>query len=143
MKALYGYLNFDGNTREAMEFYARCLRAELSIRSFKDAGVPGPPGSEDRIIHARLSQGNAVLMASDSMPGAPFVQGNNVYISVDCESAEEIERLFKAFSEGARNIGMELQDAFWGARFGMLTDKFGMAWMFNYELPSSSTAPSA
>jgi len=134
MKAINNYLNFDGNTRDAMTFYANCLGADLNVQTFKDAGVPGPPGSEDRVIHARLSKGSAVLMASDSMPGMEVRQGNNFFVSVECESMEEIQKFYKAFSEGATVI-MELQDQFWGAHFGMLTDKYGIGWMFNHELP--------
>jgi len=85
-------------------------------------------------MHARLAKGSAVLMASDTMPGMPFHQGNNFSVTMACESADEINRLFKAFGENGK-VTMALHDAFWGARFGMLTDKFGINWMFNYELP--------
>jgi PhnB protein len=132
MKAFQPYLNFDGNTREAMTFYKACLGADLEMQTFADAKVEGPPGASDRVMHARLSKGNAILMASDTMPGMPFTPGNNVHINVDCESVEEIERAWKAFGDGA-NVTMPLQDTFWGARFGMLVDKFGVHWMFNCE----------
>ncbi len=133
MKAFQPYLNFDGQTREAMTFYQKALGGDLQIQSFADSGQPGPPGAEDRIMHARLTNGSAILMASDTMPGHPFAKGTNVHINVDCDSVEEIDRIFKAMSEGA-TVNMPLQDTFWGARFGMLTDKFGMHWMFNCEL---------
>ena len=133
MKSFGPYLHFDGNTREAMTFYQKCLDAELEIQTFGDVKAPFP-GSEDRVMHARLSKGSAVLMASDPMADAPFIPGNNVWLSQDCESIEEIERLFLAFGEGGHVI-MPLEDTFWGARFGMLTDKFGTQWMFNHELP--------
>jgi PhnB protein len=134
MKAFQPYLNFDGNTREAMEFYHKCLGGNLSVQTFDDVKAPGPPGSGNRVMHARLDRGSAVLMASDTMPGQPFNAGNNVHVNVDCESVEEIERAFKAMSEGG-NVIMPLADQFWGAKFGMLVDKFGMHWMFNCELP--------
>ena len=133
MRALIPYLNFDGNTSDAMKFYQQCLGGQLEMQTFAEAKVPGPPGSENRVIHARLQSGDAVLMASDSPPGTPVSAGNNVHINVDCASIDEIERVFKAFSQGA-NVTMPLADQFWGARFGMLTDKFGMNWMFNCEL---------
>jgi PhnB protein len=85
-------------------------------------------------MHASLTNGNAVLMASDTMPGMTFTPGNNVINNVDCESVDEIERVFAAMSEGGK-VTMPLQDQFWGARFGMLVDKFGMNWMFNCQLP--------
>ena len=63
----------------------------------------------------------------------PFVQGTNVHLNIDCESVEEIDRLFGALSAGG-TVTMPLQDTFWGARFGLLNDKFGVQWMFNCEL---------
>ncbi len=91
--------------------------------------------SEDRIAHARLIKGPApILMASDTLPGMPFQQGNNFSVSVNCESAQETERLFAALGEKGK-IGMPLQDMFWGAYFGTLTDQFGVNWMFNFERP--------
>lgn len=134
MKAFHPYLNFDGNTRDAMTFYQQCLGAELSLQSFADAKFDAPKGAEQRIIHARLTKGSAILMASDTMPGMPYTPGNNFAVSIDCESIPEIETLFKAFSEGGK-VTMPLQDMFWNARFGMLTDQFGINWMFNCELP--------
>jgi len=136
MKGINTYLNFDGETRDAMTFYAKCLDAEISIQSFRDAKMSGPPGAEDRIIHARVSKGSAVLMASDTMPGMVFDKGNNFWINIDCDDPAEQDRLFKALGEGG-NVVMELADQFWGARFGMLTDKFGIGWMFNCELSKS------
>jgi PhnB protein len=137
MKALITYLNFDGNAREAMTFYQRCLDAELTLQTFKDASMDAPPGAEDRLVHARLAKNGAViLMASDTMPGMPFVQGNNFSLSVDCDDVAEIDKLFQAMGEGGK-VTMPLQDTFWGARFGMLTDKFGVNWMFNCQLSSN------
>lgn len=137
MRGIQTYLTFDGSTREAMTFYQKCLGAELSIRSFRETGVETPKGAEDRIVHARLQKGTAVLMASDTLPGMPFKQGANFSINIDCESIPEIEKLFEAFSEGSQ-VTMPLQDTFWGARFGMITDRFGVSWMFNHELPKKS-----
>ncbi len=134
MRSFQPYLNFDGNAREAMTFYQQCLGAELLIQTFGDAHMEGPPGSANRVMHARLSKGPAVLMASDTMPGATFTPGNSSWVNVDCESVAEIDSLFAAFSHGA-TIVMPLDTTFWNARFGMLTDKFGVQWMFNHELP--------
>ena len=64
----------------------------------------------------------------------PVKQGNNYHINIDCESEAEIEKLFDALGEDGK-ITMPLQDTFWGARFGMLTDRFGVNWMFNFEKP--------
>ena len=135
MKAIVTYLNFNGNCREAMKFYQRCLGGELSIMPFSEAPGDFPKEAKDRVMHARVTKdGTTLLMASDTMPGSNFVQGTNFSISIDCQGAEETDRLFTAFGENAK-ITMPLQDAFWGARFGMLRDKFGINWMFNFEKP--------
>jgi len=136
MKEIATYLNFNGNCRDAMKFYERCLGGELHMMPFSE--VPGnyPPEAKDRIMHARLTNGPAVLMASDTMPGMPFHQGTNFAIAVQCQSQEEIEKLFNAVSEKGK-VTMPLQDTFWGARFGMLTDQFGINWMFNFEKPKA------
>jgi PhnB protein len=135
MKALVTYLNFDGNCAEAMKFYAQCLQAELSIMPFSEAPGDFPKDAKDRVMHARLTKaGSPILMASDTMPGRPYKPGANFSISVDCESLQETETLFAALAEKGK-VTMPLQDTFWGARFGMLTDQFGINWMFNFELP--------
>ncbi len=133
MKQINVYLTFDGNCREAMEFYKTCLGAELEIMPFSAAPFDSSPEAKNKVMHASLSKGPAVLMASDAMPGMPLQRGNNFSVSINCESLEEIERLFAALSNNGK-VTMPLGDAFWGARFGMLTDQFGINWMFNFEL---------
>ena len=134
MKGVTTYLNFDGNCGEAMTFYEKCLGGKLEITKFSDMPGHTPPGSGDRVMHARLTNGSRILMASDTMPGMPFQAGNNFSIAIECDSLPEIEKLFAALSDRGQ-VGMPLQDTDWGARFGMLTDRFGVRWMFNYELP--------
>jgi PhnB protein len=132
MKFINPYLNFDGNTREAMQFYAGVLDAELEIQSFGDVGMAETPEMKDRTMHASLKKGDVVIMASDTMPGMPYVQGNNVWININCESEEEIERLFKALG-AAGTVLMPLADQFWGAKFGMLKDRYDIHWMLNFD----------
>ena len=76
MKAINVYLTFDGNCREAMEFYKKCFGGELYMMAFAEAPaeLELPKESKDRIIHAKLTAGSAVLMASDTMPGMEFQQ---------------------------------------------------------------------
>jgi len=129
------YLTFDGKTREAMTFYQKALGGELNIQTFREAKVDAPKGREDGVVHANIMKnGHAILMASDAMPGMPCTQGNNFSISVECESVAEEEKLFAALGAGGK-VTMPLQDTFWNAHFGMLTDRFGINWMFNAELP--------
>ena len=134
MKEMITYLNFDGNAREAMQFYARCLGAELTLMPFPDAKAGFPPAAQDRTIHAKLAKGSCVLMASDAVPGIPFQRGNNFHICLNCESLAETERLFSSLGENGK-VTMPLQDTFWGARFGMVLDQFGVSWMLNFEEP--------
>ena len=132
MKGFNIYLNFDGNTAEAMRFYQKALDARLDLQTFGE-GHGGPPGSENRVMHARLAKGDAVVMASDTMPGTKLAVGNNFSINIDCGSVDEQDRFFKALGTGG-TVTMPLQDTFWGARFGMLKDKYGVQWMLNCEL---------
>ncbi|HEX4605181.1 MAG TPA: VOC family protein [Candidatus Angelobacter sp.] len=135
MKEINAYLIFNGNCREAMTFYQQCLGADLQLAPFSD--MPGgniPKEARDRTMHARLTKGAAVLLASDNMVGMPFQQGDNFSIALQCESAQETEELFNALSAKG-TITMPLQETFWAARFGMFKDQFGIHWMLNFEKP--------
>ncbi|MEO8660956.1 MAG: VOC family protein [Bryobacteraceae bacterium] len=129
MKYINTYLNFDGTCKEAMTFYAKCLGGELQVMPFS-AEMP------DRVMHARLTSGSAILMASDTQPGTTWTAGSNFAIAIQCESGEEVDTLHAALAAGG-NVTMPVQDTFWNARFGMLTDRFGVNWMFNYEKPQA------
>ena len=138
MKEINTYLNFDGNCREAMTFYGKCLEAELFIMPFSETPCDLPKEAKDRIAHARLNKGTTpILMASDTPPGMPLQQGNNFWISINCESAAETEKLFNALGEKGK-VTMPLTDMFWGAYWGTLTDQFGIQWMFNFERPQKA-----
>ncbi len=134
MKQANTYLVFEGNCREAMKFYQRCLGGELQLLPYSEmpGGLPVPKEAKDRIMHARLVKGDVVWMAMDNQPGMPFRQGNNFFISIECESVEEIDRLFAGLGVEGK-ILMPLQETFWATRFGMLTDRFGVSWMFDLE----------
>jgi PhnB protein len=134
MKEINAYLTFNGTCRQAMQFYQSCLGGDLQAMPFSSAPMKVPEGAENLIIHARLASGDGVLMASDAMPGMPYHPGNNFWVSLTCASAEETEKLFTAFSANAK-IVMPVQETFWAVRFGMLTDQFGVNWMFNFSKP--------
>jgi PhnB protein len=132
VQGFHTYLVFDGNCRQAMEFYANCLGAELNVMRFGDAPMKVSPEVADRVIHARLAKGPAAIMASDTQPGMTFHQGNNFSIALGCDSGEEVDRLFAALSAGGK-VMMPPQETFWAARFAGFTDKFGVGWMLNFE----------
>jgi PhnB protein len=135
MKTVTAYLSFDGNCRQAVSFYQQCLGAELALNPYPDA--TGQPSSDSmaKIMHAQLMRaGVPILMASDTPQSGLLKAGNNFSVSIDCDSVGETESLFAALSQGG-NVRMPLTDAPWGARFGMLTDQFGIQWMLNCFLP--------
>ena len=131
------YLNFNGNCREAFEFYRSIFGGEFAIlQAFRDG--PGDMGLReeelDNVMHVSLPVGDSVLMGSDvpSSFGPPHVPGNNFSVSISPDSREETDRLFAALSEGGA-VTMPLQDMFWGSYFGSCTDKFGINWQVNFE----------
>ena len=134
MKAANVYLNFNGECGEAMKFYAENLGAKLEMQTFKDSGMSAP-GGENLILHARMTKGGAatVIMASDAQPNAPVTMGDNMWVSIDCDDNEEQDNMWNAFVNGGSKIVMKLDMTFWGARFGMLRDRYGVGWMFNCE----------
>jgi PhnB protein len=136
MKEMITYLNFDGNAAEAMTFYSRCFDGDLHMMRFSESSMEVSPGAGNRIMHAKISSGAAVLMGSDTMPGVPQQKGTNFHICLNCESLDETERLFRALGENGK-ITMPLQQTFWGALFGMVVDQFGISWMFNFEKSKS------
>ena len=138
MAELHPYLNFDGTCREAMTFYQACLGGDLQLMTFGDNPGGGvPPGAEDRIMHSTLTSGSLRLLASDGRPGEAPRQGDSVHLSLNLQSREEIDSLFVALGAGG-NVTMPLGDMPWGGRFGMLVDRFGMPWMFHFDLTRQS-----
>ena len=124
----------DGKCREGMNFYKKCLGGgDLTFMTVKESPMAKdmPADKHDLIMHSDLKKGKLLLSGSDMMRDKATI-GDNVSLIVNCESEEEIRTLFKNLSEGAE-IFMELEDAYWGAIFGMLTDKYGVEWMFNYD----------
>lgn len=139
MKPLTPYLFFGGDCRDAMNFYQDCFGGSLEIMTYADGpadarpdACPGGVADKDKIMHACLTAGDLVLMASDNPMGPPLA-GDAVSISVHCESVAETERLFAALGRGG-TVKMALADTFWGAHFGMLADRFGFHWMLNCPL---------
>jgi PhnB protein len=131
MKSVNAYLSFDGNCRQAMTFYQQSLGGELLINPFPDAS--GQPSTDPaaRVMHAQLQgKGAPILMASDTPQPGVLQRGDNFSMSIDCDSREEIERLFSELSQKGQ-VTMPLMDAPWGAVFGILTDQFGIRWMLN------------
>lgn len=125
------YLNFNGNTKEAMEFYQSALGGNLTMVTFKQGGMPVEAADENKIMHATLANDQGfILMASDLPPGMPYNPGMNISISLSGDSEAELRGYWEKLSASAQ-ITMPLEKAPWGDIFGMLTDKFGIPWMVN------------
>lgn len=134
--ALDVYLNFQGNSREAIRFYADVFGAEpTQLMTFGEAPQhPDYPIAEEArnlIMHARLNIEGSNVMFTDTLPGMPFTSGNNVSLVVNGDSKERMDELFNKLKAGG-TVSLELQETFWSKYYGMLTDKFGINWMFNH-----------
>lgn len=133
------YLMFNGNCEEALNFYKAALGAEsLGMQRYGDSPMPSEDTAwNQKIMHGAIRKDGFLIMASDSRDkSGGIVTGNNVQVSITLDSVEEIDQVFERISKGA-NVTMPLQDTFWGARFGMCTDKFGVSWMFNFDHPKA------
>ena len=139
MAKMNPYLNFDGTTEAAFNFYKSVFGTEFLGEINRIGNAPGCEGLSDeeknRVMHVSLPINNRgdILMASDTVPsmGHKLNVGNNVYVSLHPESKEEADKLFAGLSEGGE-VEMPMADMFWGDYFGSFTDKFGTRWMINY-----------
>jgi PhnB protein len=137
MPALNPYLNFNGNTEEAFNFYKSVFGGEFAtIMRFKDnpPDYKMPENESNKIMHIALPIGKGnVLMGSDVPDAYPkAIPGSNFSISMSADSEDEAKKLFDGLSPGGRVL-MPLDKSFWGALFGMVTDKYGVSWMISYD----------
>ena len=135
MEAIVPYMTFNGNAAEALAFYEKAFDGKILFQQTFGESPMGDQTSndyKDKVMHASFQAGNLTFMVSDCMPGHPVSGGTNTSLSLHCKTVAEIDNTFAALSNGA-TITMPLQDTFWGAKFGMLTDKFGINWMFNHD----------
>lgn len=131
------YINFNGNCREAVEYYAQVFGIEQpNIMSFGDTppdpAFPLPEEAKDLVMHARLPISGSHVMFSDVFPGMPFVAGNNISLAIVSKDINEVKSLFDKLKEGGK-VGMELQETFWSKCYGSVVDQFGIEWQFSYD----------
>lgn len=132
--ALVPYLNFPGNTAEAMAYYQQIFGGELSVVSFADFGMTDMPA--DGTMHASLVGDDFTLMASDAMPGAEQTWGGTrVYLSFSGGDPDALRARFEALASDG-SVGMPLEVQVWGDEFGLVKDRFGIEWMVT--IPASS-----
>ncbi|WP_341225476.1 VOC family protein [uncultured Arcticibacterium sp.] len=133
MKQINAYLTFNGSCREAMTFYKECLGGELTFQTIGESPMSEkmPAKMKESILHATLTKGQVVIMATDCVRPEGLIKGNAVSLSLNCSSDEEIKSCYEKLSAGG-HANHPLEDTFWGAVFGDLTDKFGNNWLLNY-----------
>lgn len=134
MEAIIPYLNFNGNTAEVLAFYTSVFNGSVvHQQTFGESGMPVDEDWKDKIMHAVFKSGDLTLMFSDAQKtDEQLTSGTNLSLSLNFTEEEEIDSVFSELSDGA-TITMPLDKTFWGAKFGMLTDKFGINWMFNHD----------
>ncbi|NHN25951.1 VOC family protein [Flavobacterium jejuense] len=132
MLQINSYLTFNGNCREAMTFYKECLGGELIFQTLGESALSNkmPKKMKDAILQATLTTRHFILMASDMVPENGLIKGNSVSLSLNCGSEEEIKKCYTKLSENGI-VKQPLEENFWGALFGDLTDKYGNNWILN------------
>lgn len=142
MAAINPYLNFNGNTEEAFNFYKSVFGGDFNmVMRFSD--IPQEHKSESagaQIMHISLPIGKGTMLMGSDVPESygKAVMGTNFYISITADSKEEADKLYAGLSNGGQPF-MPMDDAFWGSYFGMLKDKFDVQWMISFDANPSPT----
>ncbi|MGN7248982.1 VOC family protein [Janibacter anophelis] len=124
------YLNFDGNAREAMEFYQSVLGGELLVHTFGES-MPDAGDLADQVMHASLiTEAGYTIFASDPPPGMPVTSGTNITVSISGDDTEQLRSYWAGLTAGAE-ITMPLEMQMWGDEYGAFTDRYGIPWMVN------------
>lgn len=124
------YISFNGNARQAMEFYQGILGGDLTMSTFGEFGQAGTPHA-DQIMHAQLeTDAGYTLMASDTPPGMAYNPGDNITISLSGDDGDKLRGYWEKLTEGG-TVGVPLEKQMWGDEFGALKDRFGINWMVN------------
>lgn len=135
MVQLNAYIHFNGNCRDAMEFYKKCFGGNLEILTFAGSPMESqvPPSVKNKIIHSRLVADGIVIIADDMMRSGVITVGNNISLYVQAANLKEIEIFFTRLAEGGK-VTQALTQAFFGM-FGIINDKFGISWIFQADSP--------
>ncbi|EMF52842.1 VOC family protein [Streptomyces bottropensis] len=128
------YLSFDGDARQALEFYQEVFGGNLTLNTFGDFGQPGTPVS-DKIMHGMLETPSGfTLMGADTPPGMEYTPGSNFSVSLSGDDDTELRGYWEKLSAGG-SVSVPLDKQMWGDVFGMCTDRFGVPWMVNIGEP--------
>lgn len=131
------YINFKGNCREAVGFYAEVFGAEKPrIIAFgevpADPNYPLPEEDKSLVMHTQLSILGSTVMFSDTPSNMPFIAGNNISLIISSKDIEEVKSLFNKLKDGG-NVVMDIQETFWSKCYGYLIDKYGIGWQLSYD----------
>lgn len=134
MNRINPYLTFNGNCREAMQFYQSCLGGTLHFQTIGESPLAAnmPPQMKDCILHASLTRDHLVLLASDMVADTGLQRGNAVSLLLHCNSEAEITQCYESLSAGGKATH-PIENSFWGALFGDLTDKYGNQWLLHFD----------
>ncbi|SRR5260221_7350275 len=133
---LIPYLNFPGNTEEVMNVYKEIFNGSLhDVSRFGDNNPSMPEEQKNKIMHARLTFDDNILMFSDGMPGRPITNGDSISLSVGLNDEAQARSIFDQLAAGGTTL-MPMEKQFWGALFGMVVDRYGIQWMINCEISS-------
>ena len=142
MAQVNAYLTFNGNCREAMLFYKECLGGELVLQTIGESPMADkiPLQMKQNILHSTLTRGALLIMASDMVSEQGLKRGNSVSLMLHCSSEEEIKKCYARLSRGGQATH-PLENTFWGALFGDLTDRYGNHWLLNYDKNVAEAIP--
>jgi len=134
MTQINSYLSFNGNCREAMNFYKECLGGELVLQTIGESPLCDkmPPQMKENILHSTLTMDALVLMGTDMLGEKGLVKGTAVSLMLNCSSEEEIKKYYANLSKDGQATH-PLEISFWGALFGDLTDKYGNHWLLHFD----------
>ncbi|MEU4496369.1 VOC family protein [Streptomyces sp. NPDC023998] len=125
------YIAFDGDARQAMEFYKGIFGGTLTVNTFGDFGREEAGDAADKIMHSMLETDSGfTLMAADTPPGMEYKPGNNISVSLSGDDANELRGYWDELS-GDGTVSVPLEKQMWGDVFGMCTDRFGITWLVN------------
>ncbi|MER7055575.1 MULTISPECIES: VOC family protein [unclassified Streptomyces] len=130
------YLSFDGDARQAMEFYEQVFGGTLELSTFGAFGDSDSPHA-DKIMHGMLETPDGfTLMGADTPPGMTHSPGNTFSVSLSGDDETELRGYWEKLSEGG-SVAVPLEKQMWGDVFGMCTDRFGVSWMVDIGEPAS------